>query len=630
MRSGASTCRRSCSRRARSSEQLVRLRSFRRVGRSAPSAAEAALQKRDACPCQPAVGLELGLARAPRPHSAPEPLEVLPHPAHAREVVLELRELDLELALGAARVLREDVEDQLRAIDDARLQRVLERALLRRAELVVDEEDLRRRARSTPSSARRASPSRRRFAGRGGAGAARAPRRGRHPRCGRAHGARRAPRRRPTPFGKTPTSEPALRLRPRCGIGLARSHSGIMPLYAGAVTALAERLAARTLELVEHPVRERPRGRDSRSPPLPRARGPASASTRATRLPLRAPAPDRAPSIVLAGHYDTVPAQDNLPGRIDGRRRSRAWRERHEGWCRGRARARPRSRSDTRRRSTSRFSSSGAKSFRPSTIRFPPFRGVRAGARGGARDPARAHRRTHSRGLPRERRRAPHVPRTERPLGAPVGRRQCDRARSRRARGRFLRSSRERQSSAGFEFVEVVSVTRFESGIADNVIPGEATVTVNLRYPPDRSPDDAEAYLRSLVPAGATLEIVESLAAGSVVADGPARRRAPGRRRPTRRAEASVDERRRLHCPSGSRRGQLRPRSHAIAHTARTSSSRSRHSCTHTRLSSRFLTRAIREDGGVMDLAARIDDLWESGRARRGADRGGDRPARSR
>ena len=38
-------------------------------------------------------------------------------PAHARQVVLELRELDLELALGAHGVLGEDVEDQLRPVD---------------------------------------------------------------------------------------------------------------------------------------------------------------------------------------------------------------------------------------------------------------------------------------------------------------------------------------------------------------------------------------------------------------------------------------------------------------------------------------------------------------------------------
>ena len=57
---------------------------------------------------------------------------MLPHAAHAREVVLELRELHLQLALGRDGVLREDVEDQLRPVDDARRQRVLERPLLRR------------------------------------------------------------------------------------------------------------------------------------------------------------------------------------------------------------------------------------------------------------------------------------------------------------------------------------------------------------------------------------------------------------------------------------------------------------------------------------------------------------------
>ena len=62
--------------------------------------------------------------------------------AHARQVVLELRELDLELALGADGVLGEDVEDQLRAVDDPRLERVLEVALLRRLELVVDDQRL--------------------------------------------------------------------------------------------------------------------------------------------------------------------------------------------------------------------------------------------------------------------------------------------------------------------------------------------------------------------------------------------------------------------------------------------------------------------------------------------------------
>ena len=66
-------------------------------------------------------------------------------PAHARQVVLELGELDLELALGADGVLGEDVEDQLRAVDDASLERVLEQPLLGRLELVVDDQHVRGR-----------------------------------------------------------------------------------------------------------------------------------------------------------------------------------------------------------------------------------------------------------------------------------------------------------------------------------------------------------------------------------------------------------------------------------------------------------------------------------------------------
>ena len=50
-----------------------------------------------------------------------------------RQRVAQLRQLDLQLAVAARRVLREDVEDQHRAIDDLELGRVADRARLRRA-----------------------------------------------------------------------------------------------------------------------------------------------------------------------------------------------------------------------------------------------------------------------------------------------------------------------------------------------------------------------------------------------------------------------------------------------------------------------------------------------------------------
>jgi succinyl-diaminopimelate desuccinylase len=73
----------------------------------------------------------------------------------------------------------------------------------------------------------------------------------------------------------------------------------------------------------------------------------------------------------------------------------------------------------------------------------------------------------------------------------------------------------------GLEFIEVVSVTRLDAGIADNVIPGEATATLNLRYPPDRTPAEAEAFLREVIPDEGALEIVSNAPPARVV-DSPA------------------------------------------------------------------------------------------------------------
>jgi succinyl-diaminopimelate desuccinylase len=72
---------------------------------------------------------------------------------------------------------------------------------------------------------------------------------------------------------------------------------------------------------------------------------------------------------------------------------------------------------------------------------------------------------------------------------------------------------------SGLEFAETLSVTRLEAGIADNVIPDRATATLSFRYAPDRTPREAEECLRSLVPEGTTLEIVSNAAAGRVVTE---------------------------------------------------------------------------------------------------------------
>ena len=54
----------------------------------------------------------------------------------------ELREFDLQLALGAAGTQREDVEDEARAVDDAALERALQVALLHAGERVVEDHEV--------------------------------------------------------------------------------------------------------------------------------------------------------------------------------------------------------------------------------------------------------------------------------------------------------------------------------------------------------------------------------------------------------------------------------------------------------------------------------------------------------
>ena len=112
--------------------------------------------------------------------------------------------------------------------------------------------------------------------------------------------------------------------------------------------------------------------------------------------------------------------------------------------------------------------------------------------------------------------------------------------------------------SGGLIFQEVASVTQISGGIAANVIPDECVCGVNFRYAPGRTPAEAEARLRALCRRAGRPGRRRQLRRR------PGRRRAPAgpqadrRRRPAGRAQAGVDaggrvRRRRL------RRGQLRP-----------------------------------------------------------------------
>src|SRR5690606_9784636 len=102
-------------------------------------------QQRHAVADAAAVELDLRLTGAAGPHAGAARADLTARlaahrvapAAQARQQVLELRELDLRLALAGLRVLREDVEDHGRAVDDLDLDDVLERAPLAGRELGV-------------------------------------------------------------------------------------------------------------------------------------------------------------------------------------------------------------------------------------------------------------------------------------------------------------------------------------------------------------------------------------------------------------------------------------------------------------------------------------------------------------
>src|SRR6185295_22974 len=68
----------------------------------------------------------------------------------------------------------------------------------------------------------------------------------------------------------------------------------------------------------------------------------------------------------------------------------------------------------------------------------------------------------------------------------------------------------------GAEFVETLQVTVLHAGRAKNVIPDELVANLNYRFPPDRTLDDAERRLRSLVPDDFEFRVVDRAPPGRV------------------------------------------------------------------------------------------------------------------
>ena len=284
---------------------------------------------------------------------------------------------------------------------------------------------------------------------------------------------------------------------------------------------LAERLAARTLELVNIPSES---GHEDAIREHLRALVPPSYVEAFTGDEVFLFVPERRPGtplIVLAGHYDTVPAQENIPGRVeDGVVHGLGASDMKSGVAVALELVRdlastPANAADVALLLFGReelpvehdplpalLSASEAVHEAALAILLEPTDGVvHAGCLGNVIARLTFHGRSgHS----------------ARPWDA-------DNAIAHAVEGlrTLLTVEPRRAVVGGLPFVEVLSVTRLESGIADNVIPDSATATLNLRYPPDRSPDEAEALLHSLVPSGATLDIASHAPAGAVVTDNP-------------------------------------------------------------------------------------------------------------
>jgi succinyl-diaminopimelate desuccinylase len=74
--------------------------------------------------------------------------------------------------------------------------------------------------------------------------------------------------------------------------------------------------------------------------------------------------------------------------------------------------------------------------------------------------------------------------------------------------------------AGGLVFREVVSAVAIEGGIADNVVPDRCVARLNYRYAPGRSREDAEARLRELA-GGAEVTILGNSPPADVVVDRP-------------------------------------------------------------------------------------------------------------
>lgn len=78
-----------------------------------------------------------------------------------------------------------------------------------------------------------------------------------------------------------------------------------------------------------------------------------------------------------------------------------------------------------------------------------------------------------------------------------------------------------RHTFAGLEYAECATATGVRGGVARNVVPGEAEIDVNYRYAPGTAAADAEAKVRELTAGLGEIEIIGHAPSGAVTVDHP-------------------------------------------------------------------------------------------------------------
>src|SRR5690606_711987 len=96
----------------------------------------------DARPQQSAVGFQLGFTRATQTNTALLPLQVSPAADQTGTQVVQLGQLDLQLALMGPGTLGENIQDQTGTVDDTAFQLTLEVALLARCQHMVEDDQV--------------------------------------------------------------------------------------------------------------------------------------------------------------------------------------------------------------------------------------------------------------------------------------------------------------------------------------------------------------------------------------------------------------------------------------------------------------------------------------------------------